>query len=205
VQRGRHIYGGVAGQARGGHAESALVAHGKHVYGTAASCRCVHVGVGVQKIPMSLLCNGDVERPLRIEVLDFDKGGRHRAMGQVDSSVRELLASNGAALLVIEPAKKAERGAKYLNSGTLHASHCLIEENPTFADVRSNAYIVFVRTILTRMSTFFPVLCSSWRAGCRYQWWWRSTSRPATGTCSPRAPCTTTGWSVRLLILLLPA
>jgi hypothetical protein len=95
--------------------------------------------VGVQKIPMSLLCNGDVERPLRSEGRDFDKGGRHRAMGQVDTSVRELLASNGAALLVIEPTKKAERGAKYLNSGTLHASHCLIEENPTFADVCSNA------------------------------------------------------------------
>lgn len=91
----------------------------------------------VQKVPMSLLCNGDVDRPLRIEVLDFDKGGKHLPMGQVDTSVRELLESKGAPLSVIEPAKQAKKGDKYMNSGSLHASNCRIEENPTFTDVRS--------------------------------------------------------------------
>lgn len=41
----------------------------------------------------------------------------------------------GSALNVIEPEKVAKRGAKYANSGTLHATYCYIEENPTFSDV----------------------------------------------------------------------
>ena len=53
----------------------------------------------------------------------------------MDTSVRQLMASNGAALNVIDTAKKAKKGDKYLNSGTLHASYCYIEENPTFSDV----------------------------------------------------------------------
>ena len=36
---------------------------------------------------------------------------------------------------MVEPEKAAKRGAKYLNSGTLHATYCYIEENPTFSDV----------------------------------------------------------------------
>ena len=53
----------------------------------------------------------------------------------MDTSVRQLMASNGAALNVIDAAKKAKKGDKYLNSGTLHATYCYIEENPTFSDV----------------------------------------------------------------------
>ena len=49
--------------------------------------------------------------------------------------MRALIASNGAALNVIDAAKQKKRGDKYLNSGTLHASYCYIEENPTFSDV----------------------------------------------------------------------
>eukprot|EP01032_Pedospumella_encystans_P011642 gene11642-13527_t len=86
------------------------------------------------KIPLALVCNGDIDRPLRVEVLDWDKSGKHVYMGQVDTSVRQLMASNGAALNVIDTAKKAKKGDKYLNSGTLHASYCYIEENPTFSD-----------------------------------------------------------------------
>lgn len=89
----------------------------------------------LQKIPLVQLCNGDIDRPLKVEVFDFEKSGKHVFMGQVETSVRGLLDSNGTGLDVIEPDKKAKRGAKYLNSGTLHASHCVIEENPTFSDV----------------------------------------------------------------------
>lgn len=51
---------------------------------------------------------------------------------------RALVSSNGEAINVIDPAKQAKKGAKYVNSGTLHASHCYIEENPTFSDVSGN-------------------------------------------------------------------
>ena len=84
---------------------------------------------------MSLLCNGDVDRPLRIEVMDWDKNGKHEQIGQVDTSVRALLDSNGHALHIIDPVRKAKKGAKYLNEGTLHATYTYVEQNPTFADV----------------------------------------------------------------------
>ena len=35
------------------------------------------------RIPMMQICNGDIERPLRIEVFDFEKSGHHQSMGQV--------------------------------------------------------------------------------------------------------------------------
>jgi hypothetical protein len=85
---------------------------------------------------MTLLCNGDIDRPIRIEVLDWDKNGKHAFMGQVDTSVRGLLDSNGAAMNVIIPRTQAKKGDRYLNDGVLHATYTYIEDNPTFADVR---------------------------------------------------------------------
>ena len=59
-------------------------------------------------------------------------------MGQVSTSVRELIATNGCGINIIEPLKQAKKGNKYLNSGTFHATHCYIEEKPTFSDVSKN-------------------------------------------------------------------
>ncbi len=70
----------------------------------------------------------------------------------MDTSVRQLMASNGAALNVIDAAKKAKRGDKYLNSGTLHASYCYIEENPTFSDV-SALFKKELQVVLMRVFT----------------------------------------------------
>jgi hypothetical protein len=92
---------------------------------------------------MAQLCNGDFDRPLKIEVFDFEKTGKHVFMGQASVSVRDLLASGGSALNVIEPDKQAKKGAKYLNSGTLHAANCYVEENPTFSDVSRKVGVFF--------------------------------------------------------------
>mmetsp|Transcript_12871 Transcript_12871/g.21390 ORF Transcript_12871/g.21390 Transcript_12871/m.21390 type:complete len:544 (-) Transcript_12871:514-2145(-) len=86
------------------------------------------------KIPITLLCNGDIDRPLKIEIFDHEKSGKHAPMGEVETSVRGMVSSNGTAMNVIEPAKKLKKGAKYVNSGTFHATHAYIEENPTFSD-----------------------------------------------------------------------
>ena len=64
-------------------------------------------------------------------------------MGQVETSVRAMVASNGEPMSVIEPAKKEKKGAKYFNSGMLHATYCYIEENPTFSDVRFDIYLFY--------------------------------------------------------------
>lgn len=34
-------------------------------------------------IPMALLCNGDIDRPLKIEIFGHEKSGKHSFMGQV--------------------------------------------------------------------------------------------------------------------------
>ena len=49
---------------------------------------CVLVVCWSQKIPVVQICNGDIDRPLRIEVFDFEKSGKHVFMGQVDTCVR---------------------------------------------------------------------------------------------------------------------
>jgi len=87
-----------------------------------------------KKIPMTLLCNGDQDRPLRVEIWDHDKRGHHTYMGQVDASVRTLVDSKGSALNVIDVEKQKRKGAKYVNSGTFHATYCHVEENPSFVD-----------------------------------------------------------------------
>jgi hypothetical protein len=35
------------------------------------------------KIPMATLCNNDLYRPLKIEIFDWEKSGKHQSMGQV--------------------------------------------------------------------------------------------------------------------------
>lgn len=82
---------------------------------------------------MVTLCNADIDRPLRITIWDWEKSGRHKFMGRVDTTVREMVTSNGGQLNVIEPDK--QKKSSYKNSGTLSASGCYIEQNPTFSDV----------------------------------------------------------------------
>eukprot|EP00598_Pedospumella_elongata_P004135 CAMPEP_0184970918 /NCGR_PEP_ID=MMETSP1098-20130426/3229_1 /TAXON_ID=89044 /ORGANISM="Spumella elongata, Strain CCAP 955/1" /LENGTH=531 /DNA_ID=CAMNT_0027492917 /DNA_START=64 /DNA_END=1659 /DNA_ORIENTATION=- len=85
------------------------------------------------KIPMSSLCNGDMYRPLKIEIFDWDKSGKHQSMGVVETSVNAMLTSNEANMEVIEPDKKA-KNKKYTNSGHLSAKSVSIEHRPTFTD-----------------------------------------------------------------------
>lgn len=84
------------------------------------------------KISMAQLCNGDIDRPLKLVIYDHEKSGRHVFMGQCETNVRGLL--SGANLPVIEPEKKKKKPS-YSNSGLLNPGKCFIEHNPTFADV----------------------------------------------------------------------
>jgi hypothetical protein len=115
---------------------------------------------------MVQLCNGDLDRPLKIEIFDHEKSGKHVFMGQVNASVRDLLASGGNALNVIEPDKQAKKGAKYLNSGTFHASNCYVEENPTFSDVSARISIVFFSLPVS----LSPVPCCKRRPSLQFGW-----------------------------------
>ena len=84
------------------------------------------------KIPMGSLCNGDIDRPLKIEIFDYDENSSHDTMGIVETSVRGMVSSNGSPFNVIETKKKGQKG--YTNSGTLTCSNCMIEQHPSFTD-----------------------------------------------------------------------
>jgi hypothetical protein len=80
--------------------------------------------------------------------------------------VRAMLDSKGAPLDVIEPEKRAKKGSKYGNSGTLCAAHCSIEENPTFSDVSvtvgiSLGLLSVVRTSVLRSRRWYVVVLVS--------------------------------------------
>ncbi len=89
---------------------------------------------GEAKIAIMPLCNGDIDRPLRVAIFDWDKSGKHKSMGVVNTSVRALLAANGAGLDVIEADKKA-KNKSYVNSGHLLGANVSIEHHPTFSQV----------------------------------------------------------------------
>jgi len=50
---------------------------------------------------MVTLCNGDMDRPLKIEVFDWEKSGKHVFMGLVNVSVRDLVNSNGTYICLV--------------------------------------------------------------------------------------------------------
>jgi len=84
-------------------------------------------------IPIVSICNGDLDRPIRIDVWDHEDNGKHQAMGSVECSVRQLVQSGGSPFNVVE-AEKKKKDKGYVNSGTLAIANCSIKTNPSFAD-----------------------------------------------------------------------
>ncbi|XP_061085182.1 copine-8-like isoform X1 [Conger conger] len=95
------------------------------------------------KIPVRVLCNGDYDRAIKVEVYDWERNGRssdgvtvsHDFIGEFSTSYREL--SRGQSQFnvyeVINPKKKAKK-KKYLNSGTVTLLSFLVETEVTFLD-----------------------------------------------------------------------
>lgn len=87
---------------------------------------------GVKKIPMLNLCNGDIDRPLKIDIYDHERSGKHVFMGTTTTSVRAMLNGGNRPMPVVEPEKKSKKG--YENSGTITAGNTSIEYHPAFVD-----------------------------------------------------------------------
>ncbi|XP_061085183.1 copine-8-like isoform X2 [Conger conger] len=87
------------------------------------------------KIPVRVLCNGDYDRAIKVEVYDWERNGSHDFIGEFSTSYREL--SRGQSQFnvyeVINPKKKAKK-KKYLNSGTVTLLSFLVETEVTFLD-----------------------------------------------------------------------
>ncbi len=54
---------------------------------------------------MQLLCNGDITRPIKVEVLDWSRNGKHELIGFITTSIEELsLKSTGLTFTLLNPA-----------------------------------------------------------------------------------------------------
>ena len=53
------------------------------------------------KIPLQRVSNGDLDRPIRLDVWDWESNGSHKLIGQVQTSVRYLTA--GKSLELVNP------------------------------------------------------------------------------------------------------
>jgi copine 5/8/9 len=82
------------------------------------------------------LCNGDLDRVIKVECFDWNRSGSHELIGQFSTSVRELSGGPGPSndYECICPAMQAKKGKKYTNSGFVKLMQCQIVQVPTFMD-----------------------------------------------------------------------
>ena len=95
----------------------------------------------VSRIPLTALCNGDIDRSIKIEIWGHQNSGRHQYIGCVETTARGLMDSMGAPFDLIDQDKKATK-RNYVNSGAFFANNVLIEQNPSMSEVYCvNIYI----------------------------------------------------------------
>jgi len=84
------------------------------------------------------LCNGDLERPLKVEVFDHDSDGGHDFIGNCSFSLRWLLDNGaggaGAGKELISEKKRAKKGSKYTNSGHLVVESAVYKKAYSFLE-----------------------------------------------------------------------
>ena len=87
------------------------------------------------EVKLAALCDGDYERPIKIDIFDWDSKGDHDLIGSVITTANYLNASftNRTAFPVINP-KKAKKSKKYSGSGELIVNVFSVEKRPTFVD-----------------------------------------------------------------------
>ena len=86
-------------------------------------------------IPIGLLYNGDVDRNLKFECLDYNRNGNHSYIGEFCTTARQL--KQGAGPSNIYPCiniKKKTKKTTYKNSGHIHLMHCKIKKVYSFLD-----------------------------------------------------------------------
>jgi hypothetical protein len=91
------------------------------------------------KIPMSLICNGDRERPLLLEIVDHHSDAADVSLGSVRTKVNATLNANGKVFEVVDSARKGKAG--YVNSGTLTCTECHVEELPEDRPISFTDYL----------------------------------------------------------------
>lgn len=72
------------------------------------------------RISLQHLCNGDLDRPLAVRVLDWNRSGQHDVIGECTTSLRDLQAhAASTARLPLKNERKAATKKGYVDSGKL--------------------------------------------------------------------------------------
>jgi len=81
-----------------------------------------------------VLCNGDATAPLLFTVYDEERSGDHEVIGSFTTTLQDLKTSAINQYELINEKKKAKKGKKYKNSGTLTINSIRCTELFTFLD-----------------------------------------------------------------------
>jgi len=86
-------------------------------------------------IPVRTLCNGDLDRNLKVECFDHNMNGNHSLIGEFFVTVRQLLEGPGPSNEhpCINPKKKSKKSS-YKNSGMVHLVHVEMYKAYSFLD-----------------------------------------------------------------------
>jgi hypothetical protein len=81
------------------------------------------------RVSLNSLCNGDAERPILFEVIDYDRDGTHDLIGSATATLAELMREAGAVALPLVNGRTGKKGV-----GTLVVDSCTVEYEPSFLD-----------------------------------------------------------------------
>ncbi|RXM31531.1 Copine-3 [Acipenser ruthenus] len=88
------------------------------------------------KIPMRSLCNGDLEKPIKVECYDYDNDGSHDLIGIFETNLSKLQEASRTTPAEFEciNMKKKQKKKHYKNSGVVSVKSCQVVKEYTFLD-----------------------------------------------------------------------
>ncbi|KAM5156592.1 copine-3-like [Mantella aurantiaca] len=88
------------------------------------------------KIPLRSLCNGDMEKPIRVGCYDYDRDGSHDLIGIFQTNMSKLKEASRSMPVEFDciNERKKQKKKKYKNSGVVSVKHCQITVEYTFLD-----------------------------------------------------------------------
>ena len=88
------------------------------------------------------LCNSDKYLPLRVDVYDYEKSGKHEYIGGATTTLDSMMQMEGGTLEFINEKKAEKKGKKYKNSGELVIHQCRLIERPSFVDYLRSGWAI---------------------------------------------------------------
>ncbi|KAK5970680.1 C2 calcium-dependent membrane targeting and Copine domain containing protein [Trichostrongylus colubriformis] len=86
------------------------------------------------EVNVKMLCSNDYKRPILIECFDYDWDGGHDFIGSCQVTLNQLLTGEVKTLPLINEKKRAKKGDKYKNSGTLEFNNVELLKQYSFLD-----------------------------------------------------------------------